>query len=212
MNIKQFLSTNAILISLITVSLVTFDYRLAYFIKMHLSFLRDFFYETTLLVDKVFDNIQAWYFLALFFAPVLILFSQTRKIAFVVITCIITTGSGVMITNILKSEVKRPRPDVYLATSDKAGTNQMLSKDYSFPSGHTSFYFGLCWPFWFISRRFFTCFSILPALVIIGRVVQNEHFLSDVLFSVTLTFNIATAVYCFFWFLEKKLKISVEQY
>lgn len=66
-------------------------------------------------------------------------------------------------------------------------------KDYSFPSSHTSFYLSLFLPFALAYRKYLPLLLFIPFIIIAGRVIQNEHYLSDVLCSMLIVLDL-----CFF--------------
>lgn len=89
--------------------------------------------------------------------------------------------------NLLKIYFQRPRPTVFL-TQGMVGTGlwQAATHNFSFPSSHTAIYFSLLLPVAWQFPRFWWPWLVMPSLVGIGRLVLEEHFLSDVLAAVFL--------------------------
>ncbi len=56
----------------------------------------------------------------------------------------------------------------------------------SFPSGHAAYYFGLFLPLVYLAPRQCRLLLVFPVFVAVSRVVENMHFLSDVVASVVL--------------------------
>jgi len=122
-----------------------------------------------------------------------------RKISlFLVIFMIL--GPGLVINTIFKDHWGRPRPADIVDFGGKQTFHQVWEmgqslQGKSFPSGHASVGFFLFSPFFFLrktSRRqafSFLCLGIFyGTLMGIGRMIQGGHFLSDVVWSGTLTY------------------------
>jgi len=89
--------------------------------------------------------------------------------------------------NLLKLYFQRPRPDAFLTHGmTGAGFWQAPTRDYGFPSSHAAIYFGLLLPVAWQFPRYRWWLLALPALLAVGRLVLEMHFLSDVLASVVL--------------------------
>jgi membrane-associated phospholipid phosphatase len=64
----------------------------------------------------------------------------------------------------------------------------------SFPSGHTAFYAGLFFPLIFLLPRAAWLWVLLPLFVAALRVLQHDHYLSDVAASLALAAALAAAL------------------
>ena len=96
----------------------------------------------------------------------------------------------------MKAAFKRARPALYINGDEK--TIDFFSeqtRDYSFPSAHTAFYFSFFLPFALPFKRYLPLILFIPAVIAIGMVVQNDHYLSDVLCSILIVFNICLLTY-----------------
>jgi membrane-associated phospholipid phosphatase len=56
----------------------------------------------------------------------------------------------------------------------------------SFPSGHTAFYAGLFFPLVLIFPRWLLLWLLPPFFIAVARVVEHDHYLSDVAASLTV--------------------------
>ena len=63
----------------------------------------------------------------------------------------------------------------------------------AFPSGHAAFYSGLFFPLMLILPRWTFLWLLIPLFIIIARVVQHRHYLSDVTASIALAAVLAIA-------------------
>lgn len=89
--------------------------------------------------------------------------------------------------NVLKGIVHRLRPEVLFEKGFVGvGLWQAGPHNDSFPSGHAVGFFSLFWPFAVVFPRYRLPLSILPGLICIGRLVLDQHYVSDVWFSVWL--------------------------
>jgi membrane-associated phospholipid phosphatase len=61
----------------------------------------------------------------------------------------------------------------------------------SFPSSHTAFYWGLLLPAAACLPRYRIPLLVLPVLISIGRIIENVHYISDVLAAIALVGLIA---------------------
>ena len=64
----------------------------------------------------------------------------------------------------------------------------------SFPSGHTAFYAGIFFPLIFLLPRAALLWVLVPLLVAALRVLQHDHYLSDVAASLALAAALAAAL------------------
>lgn len=95
--------------------------------------------------------------------------------------------------NIVKSLVHRARPGSYAAFAD------------SFPSGHTTIYFGTFLLFAACLPRYRGWFLVVPTFVALGRVVGSLHYLSDVSAGVVLAGGLTSWWLSVAYFIDRPL-------
>jgi len=102
------------------------------------------------------------------------------------------------IASLIKIIIKMPRP--YLALGN---VNPLLNKiDFSFPSGHATFYMALAFALFFSHKKAGYWFMFFALIVGIARIIAGVHFPIDILGGYIL--GILTAY--FVKFLYKKIK------
>lgn len=193
---KKVLVLNAGLVVLMLLSLALADKPLASFIAGHAAPVQPFFYGVTALLDS-FSLYIAWLLLGAFTLGTLLIFSRkTRTTGFVFLTLVLAHVLASVATSTMKTEFRRARPEVYLKEgTQSAGFFNNETRDYSFPSSHTSFYLSLFLPAALAFRRCAPLLLLIPVVVTLGRVVQNEHYLSDVLCSILIVFNLCFLIF-----------------
>lgn len=207
-SLKKITQFNFILVSLIAFSILFLDKPIATFIANNLSGVKPFFLYVTNVLDTVFYHI-IWYLILCIVCGVCFIFNNnTRRISFAFFTIVLATiGAYGIITAKMKTEFKRARPEVYLIgdgnTSDFFNEK---TKDYSFPSSHVAFYLSLSLPLALIFRQYIVLILIIPAIITIGRVFQNVHYLSDVLCSILIVLNFCILS---FWILHQMENIWI---
>lgn len=209
--VKKIIKLNLFLSGLIFLSIAFIDRPLSVLINDHFSFLKPFFYSFTLIADNITVSIIWILLLSLGFGLLFLFSSITKKLGFVLLATVFTLLAAAAITNIMKFEFKRARPEVYL--NSKSTTNDFYNKaikDYSFPSSHTSFYLSLFLPAALVYRRYAPVLLFIPAVIIVGRVVQNEHYLSDVLCSILIVFDLCVLILGVFYLMSNKLNSNIK--
>lgn len=188
---KKVILLNASLLILLFLSIVLLDKPLASFIAGYAAPVQPFFYKVTAFLDS-FSVYVAPLLLTCFVLGLLLALSRkTRKAGFVLLTLAFVNIIASALTNTMKTELRRARPELYLKEgSGGADFYNQQTRDYSFPSSHTSFYLSLFLPVALAFRKLAPLLLLIPAVVIVGRVVQNEHYLSDVLCSILIVFNL----------------------
>lgn len=108
---------------------------------------------------------------------ILLLFKKTRKIG---LCCAIALIADVLAVNvILKPLVARARPYVTLDTIVPLGH---LSRDFSFPSGHSAASFAGAWALYKSApRKYGIAAVVLAALIALSRLYVGVHYPTDVL-------------------------------
>lgn len=108
----------------------------------------------------------------------------------------LSLGIALIAYQLIKEIIARPRPDIILASNR---TMPFLSV-HSYPSGHTvgtlTFFLGLCilglnmeW-----STKNIIPFLVIPCMVGLGMIVTSNHYLTDVIGAVLLSFTVVLLV------------------
>jgi membrane-associated phospholipid phosphatase len=196
MRSKKVIYLNIAFVLLLFLSVAFIDKPLASFIATYLAFAKSFFYSYTHFWDTYSSHILLVLVSCLVLGLLLLLGKKTKQWSFILLTIFFVHIAASMITNIMKSEFKRARPEVYLNTKEHAKDfYNSQTKDYSFPSSHTSFYLSLFLPIALVFRKYAVLLMVLPGIIIMGRVVLNEHYLSDVLCSILLVYYLCHIAY-----------------
>jgi membrane-associated phospholipid phosphatase len=86
--------------------------------------------------------------------------------------------------NLLKVATHRLRPEVLFGKGYTGlGFWQAGPDNDSFPSAHVAVIFSLFWPFAVIFPRYRSWLLVIPGIIGIGRLVLDQHYVSDVWFS-----------------------------
>jgi len=93
------------------------------------------------------------------------------------LTAVLSTGLG-------KITFGRQRPIELFANGQWDA--MWFASSTSFPSGHTSFYWGLFIPLIYLFPQYRLSFLVIPVFIGLARMSESMHFLSDVLASITL--------------------------
>lgn len=132
-----------------------------------------------------------------------------RKVLYFLLVCAI--GPGLLVHNVLKDCVERPRPrdivefggyeefNVPSFSYHKLTQNSDERKHHSFPSGHASvgYMFMAIAMLYKGAKRYitFVASTILGLVIGIVRVAQGEHFLTDILFSFVVVYFTSSMLY-----------------
>jgi membrane-associated phospholipid phosphatase len=185
------------------------DKPLSFLIFRHLTAVQPFFYNFTLTLD-IFTSQIAWILLGSFvFGITLLFFNKGKQVGFVLLTLCFVHIAASVLTNVMKTEFRRARPEVQLqAVSSTADFFNNQTRNYCFPSSHTSFYLSLLLPAAMVFRKYGTVFLFILSLIIMGRVLLNEHYLGDVLCSILIVFDLSVFTLNLFFLLDKRLHAS----
>jgi len=112
---------------------------------------------------------------------VLFLLSSTRRNGWMFLYVGAVQFTSTVVADLAKPLIGRLRPDEAIA-----GVDKWLAGGNAFPSGHTAFYAGLFFPLMLIAPRWTFLFAIPPLYVAAARVLENDHYLSDVTASLAL--------------------------
>ena len=167
------------------------DRPLALFMHRHMVWARPFFSALTEGADKVHGALMTHFlgvpalFLGFGLAYVVGRWVLKRPVATVFLVLLLTHIASVVTSNVLKGVVHRLRPEV-LFGSGYSGLGLWATGPHSdsFPSTHVTTYLSLFLPLAVAFPRFRVPLLVLPALMLLGRLVLGAHYPSDVWFSV----------------------------
>ena len=136
---KKIVRLNFLLLGLLFLSITVIDKPLAVFIDDKLFAIKPFFSKFTLVADNFTVHIFYLLLLCSGLGLVFLFRNRTKKVAFVLLALVFTLLASSFVTNTMKFEFKRARPDLYIKSDFKAADFYSdETKDYSFPSSHTS--------------------------------------------------------------------------
>lgn len=152
------------------------DKPLALWVHRYAAGATPFFASLTNAVDRTYEatNISGRppLFWALGLAYLLGRWVWRRRWATVFLLILLTHLASVVSANVLKIIVHRPRPGSLFTPG--------YTESFSFPSGHTATYWSLFLPLALAFPRWRWPLLTVPALVALGRLVLEAHYLSDV--------------------------------
>lgn len=141
------------------------------------------------------------------------------KKASIFLLLVMILGPGLVVNNVFKNQWDRARPDkIQEFGGQKKFTpafviSDQCEKNCSFVSGHAAVVYFFAAFFLIISdrRRWWVLGTSIVAgsLVGMGRIVQGDHFLSDVIFSFFIVMSIAILIY---WLMYKRTSIGKPDY
>lgn len=113
----------------------------------------------------------------------------------------IAVARGV-ITEIIRFLYNRPRPFLTLSVSKLLSNGWFYSDtEWSFPSGHSAFFFAMATAIYFYHKKWGVWFFIAAILMNISRIVAGVHYPSDILGGAIIGI---IAAYVIFYFAEKR--------
>lgn len=128
-------------------------------------------------------------FVVLVAGLLLLILRSTRPIGFLLLYLGLVQSVTTIVADLAKPQFGRVRPfeavqggDVWFAAGN------------SFPSGHTAFYAGLFLPLIVLFPRLAPLFAIPPLFVATARVMEHDHYLSDVSVSLALAAALAAGL------------------
>jgi membrane-associated phospholipid phosphatase len=125
--------------------------------------------------------------LLLLAAGMLLVFRRTRRLGRPVLYLALVQAMSTVAADLSKPWLGRPRPFEPAAGAWFAGGN-------SFPSGHVAFYAGLFLPLAVLLPRWSPLWLVPPLFVAAARVLEHDHYLSDVTVSLALASALAAAL------------------
>jgi membrane-associated phospholipid phosphatase len=114
----------------------------------------------------------------------LLIVRATRGIGWPLLYVAAVQFAATIVADLSKPQFGRLRPDE--ATMQSAGADTWFVGANAFPSGHTAFYAGLFFPLLLLLPRWAVVWLLPPLFIAIARVVQHDHYLSDVAASIAL--------------------------
>lgn len=112
---------------------------------------------------------------------VLLVLRSTRRNGWMFLYVGAVQFTATVVADLAKPLVGRLRPEEAIAGIDK-----WLVGGNSFPSGHTAFYAGLFFPLMLIAPRWTFLWAVPPFFIAAARVLEHDHYLSDVSASLAL--------------------------
>jgi len=203
---RKIIILNIAFLGVILFSIIYVDKPLSAFVADELMGIKQFFFNFTFAFDRLSYHIL-WFITLSFVLGLMFLFNKkTKELGFILLTLCFAHVTASAITNNMKMEFKRARPNMYFQEDGKTvDFYNEQTRDYSFPSGHTSFYLSLFLPAALVFRRYSPYILFIPAVIALGRIIQNEHYLSDVLCSILIVFNVCILLLWLFYWLDNTL-------
>ncbi len=112
---------------------------------------------------------------------VLLLLRSTRRNGWMLLYVGAVQFASTVVADLAKPLFGRLRPEEAIA-----GVDKWLAGGNAFPSGHTAFYAGLFFPLMLIAPRWTFLWAIPPLFIAAARVLEHDHYLSDVSASLAL--------------------------
>ena len=128
-------------------------------------------------------------FVLLVAAGLLMVIRQTRPMGWILLYVGAVQFASTVIADLSKPQLGRLRP---FEAAQQGGDVWFVGAN-SFPSGHTAFYAGLFLPLMLVFPRAAWLLAIPPLFVAAARVVEHDHYLSDVTVSLALAALLAIA-------------------
>jgi membrane-associated phospholipid phosphatase len=123
-------------------------------------------------------------FLLLVAGGLLLLPRSMRSIGWTLVYVGAVQFASTVIADLSKPQMGRLRP--FEAMANPGGTDTWFVGANSFPSGHVAFYAGLFLPLMMLAPRWSLLWAIPPIFVAIARVLDHDHYVSDVTASLAL--------------------------
>lgn len=150
----------------------------------------------------VFLAAYSQYVLAVIFILLLYFSAYSRRQKFYIfgVTLISAAVARLGITELIRFFYHRPRPFVAYQT-----IRPLISEnEWSFPSGHSAFFFAMATALFFYNKKWGIWFFIAALAMNLSRIVAGAHYLSDILGGMVIGILTASVV---FYLAEKKTKV-----
>ncbi|WP_345109446.1 phosphatase PAP2 family protein [Hymenobacter algoricola] len=166
------------------------DQPLAWFSHRYLTGAGPFFSTCTNLCEEAYA-VLVWpikglplLFIGSLAAFLLIRIGLRRQWGSVFLLLLLTHTASQISANLLKMATHRLRPEVLFEKGyDGLGFWQAGPNNDSFPSAHVTLIFSLFWPFAVVFPRYRSWLLVIPGIIGIGRLILDQHYVSDVWFS-----------------------------
>lgn len=126
-------------------------------------------------------------FVLLATALVVWLVKKSRQKTNIILFIALSHITSRLVAGVIKNFFNRSRPFEFLENR-QLGDFFVQAGGSSFPSGHVAYFFGLFLPLFFLFPKYKFLFLVIPIFVSIERIVTNDHYPGDVLFSAWLSF------------------------
>lgn len=138
-----------------------------------------------------FASYLAYILIAIFFLFLLVIeHSNREKIRIFLITLISALVARFGIVELIRFFYHRPRPFIDLPA------NQLLtSNEWSFPSGHATFFFALSTAIYLYNKKWGIGFFVATILMALSRVIAGIHYPSDILAGALIGVAVAYAIF-----------------
>lgn len=128
-------------------------------------------------------------------------YSKTRKLHIFLTTVISAMIARLGVTELIRFFYHRPRPFLVYQLHPL-----VLDNEWSFPSGHSAFFFAIAMAIYFYNKKWGIAFFVAAILMNISRVIVGVHYPSDILGGAIVGIVVA---YIVFYFVEKKMAKAV---
>ena len=194
MSLRSFIWFTASTLLGCLVLILFLDQPIAWFTHQYLAGAKPFFAAYTRVAEIIYDSVLMWpigklpfLFVSLIGAFVVVRIVLRRRWGTVFLLVLFTHVASQVSANVLKGVVHRLRPEVLFEKgSIGMGLWQSGPHNDSFPSAHAAGFFSLFWPFAVVFPRYRLPLVLLPGLICIGRLILDEHYVSDVWFAMLL--------------------------
>lgn len=194
MSLRSFIWFTASTLLGCLVLILFLDQPIAWFTHQYLAGAKPFFAAYTRVAEIIYDSVLMWpigklpfLFVSLIGAFVVVRIVLRRRWGTVFLLVLFTHVASQVSANVLKGVVHRLRPEVLFEKgSIGMGLWQSGPHNDSFPSAHAAGFFSLFWPFAVVFPRYRLPLVLLPGLICIGRLILDEHYVSDVWFAMWL--------------------------
>lgn len=134
----------------------------------------------------------AFFLLLLFFSH----YNKRQKIYMFLVAVFSAIVARLGVTEIIRFFYHRPRPFISLHVS------QLFAESgWSFPSGHSAFFFAMAFAIYFYNKKWGMAFLIASIIMNVSRIIAGVHYPSDILGGAVVGYAVA---YFIFYFLRKK--------
>ncbi len=162
-----------------------------------------YFFNNLAEQSRIFDALViflAGYFQYLLIAIFLLLlffsgYAKPEKLRLFWVTVISIMVARLGATELIRFFYHRPRPFV------THQVHQLISEnEWSFPSGHSAFFFAMAMAIYFYNKKWGTWFFVAATLISLSRIVAGVHYPTDIIGGAVIGIAVA---YIVFYFAEK---------